>query len=141
MNEITGQDVSETRTQKLAEALFRASWRFNDGRRTWDIPIYSALSEESKQQLLDTAAACEVLLTEFPDESGQLLIWNCARTLFEAYHAHPYSSEPELPWDSSPKTVKFLWFQYGDAVVTEYYASKHLPSAKAFTQIKVGGKP
>lgn len=140
MNEITGEDVSGTRTQAMAKALFLASWQYNDGRRTDDIPIYSALSDASKQQLLDSAAAAEVLLTEFPDESGQLLIWNVARTLYEAYHIHPYSSEPGLPWDTAPNVVKLLWYKYGDAVVTEHYVSKHLPSAKAFTQIKVGGK-
>lgn len=140
MNEILQTDTSGTRTDAMARALFLASWNFNDGRQVTDIPIFDALSDASKQQLLDTCAAMECLLTEFPNESGQLLVWNLARVCYDAYHLHPFCDVPYFGFDMAPKDVKLLWYRYADQVLTTFYEVKHLPSSPHFTEIVIRGK-
>ncbi len=137
LNSLIGHDTSDTRTEHLARTLFKASWTYNDGRMVDDVPLYDALSDGAKRVLMDTAAAAEILLDEFGNEEERLVVGNLAWTLFDAYHCHPFCSEPNLPFVSAPADVKALWVQYAKDVLACYYEKKYLPSAPNFMDIQV----
>ena len=137
LNSILTADNSGTRTLAMARAMFRASWDYNDGRRVDDIPFFDDLPDAGKQVLMDSCAAAEVLLSEFGNEDERLVLGNLAWTLFDAYHAHPFCSEPHHPFDKAPDDMKALWVKYARAVLDAFYANKYLPSSGHFTTIEV----
>lgn len=137
LSELLNKDTSNTRTEHMARELHRASWLHNEGRTVYDIPLYDALDEFSKQQLMDTVAAVEVLLTQFPNEEYELTRYNVAVTLYDAYHAHPFWDGPRFPFNNAPTDMKKLWMSYAKFVLDKYYETRYLLPAENFTRIEV----
>lgn len=129
--------IDETSTIRVAKEFFRASWKHNPGRRVDDIPLFDSLPPESQFHLLECASAAERLLDEYGNENEELVRYNTAVVLYDAYHKHPASSLPELPWDTAPTDVKTLWMAYATDVLSAYYQFKQLPRHKPWIEIKV----
>lgn len=129
--------IDETSTIRLAREFFRSSWKHNPGKRVDDVPLFDALSPESQFHLLECAAAAEHLLDEYGNENEELVRYNTAAVLFDAYHKHPASSLPEFPWDTSPTDVRKLWMAYAYDVMQAYYQYKHLPRHKPWIKLEV----
>lgn len=66
-----------------------------------------------------------------------MLLWSLARVLYDAYHLHPASTAPPLPFDPAPTDVKVLWYSYAKDVLREWYTVKHLPRHKPWIEIEV----
>lgn len=135
--ELPTEDVQNTSTMCLARELHRSSWKWNIGRTVHDLPLFDSLGELAQFHLLDTAAAAQKLLNAFPDESGQLLTWNCAEALYLAYHAHPADKTPHGSWDDAPKEMKLLWYRYAEDFITEYYRVRGLPAYNGWMDVRI----
>lgn len=129
--------IEETSSLRVAQEFFRSSWNHNPGRRVDDIPLFDALSPEAQFHLLECAAAAERLLDEYGNEDEAVVRYNTAIVLYEAYHKHPVSEIPDLPWDSAPTEVRALWVRYAEDVVRAFYQYKHLPRRKPWLKLEV----
>lgn len=134
---IEDSGIDGTSTLKIAQEIFRSSWKNNPGRTVYDSPIFDGLDEVARFHLIETAAAAERLLDEYGNENEELVRYNTAVVLYDAYHKHPASSLPELPWDTAPTDVKTLWMAYATDVLSAYYQFKQLPRHKPWFEIKV----
>lgn len=126
-----------TSTLELARELHRSAIKNNVGRTIYDAISFDTLGDMGRFHLLDIAAVGERFLMEFPDESGQLLIWNLARTIFEAYYSHPVDSTPNLGWEKAPNDLKLLWYRYAEDFLRIWYSVKGLPRYPGWLQVKV----
>ncbi len=128
---------SETSTEDLAREIHRSSWKHNDGRTVLDIPLFDALSEPAKIQLLDVACAVEVMMDRFRDEDERLLRWNMAHVMWDAYHLHPFCHVPHLPFEGSPSDVRRLWEAYAQDAIDMWWLVKDKPRLKPNINIEV----
>ena len=78
-------DLEATSTWELARSLFNSSWQHNDGKQETDELFFDGLNEIALTHLIDTAGAAEEMLREFQNEPQDLLTYNTAATLYEAY--------------------------------------------------------
>lgn len=116
-----------TSTEHLARELHLSSWKHNEGRTVYDIPLFDALHEVQRVHLLDTAYAGEVMMLKYRDEDDRLLNWNMALVLWDAYHHHPYSELPTLPYQTAPNEVRQLWQEYAKDFIDKWWLVKDLP--------------
>lgn len=136
--ELSQESVAEgTSTLELARELHRAAWAANPGRTIYDVLTWEGLSPIAQAHLLDCAAAAEAILYFYDAEEQQLLTWNVSETVYRAYHEHPFSNVPDLPWITAPDEVKRLWFEYGKAIVNRWYLVKHLPQMVPWLNIEI----
>ncbi len=127
-----------TSTEHMARELHLASWKYNEGRTVYDIPLFDALHEVQRIHLLDTAYAGEVMMHKYRDEDERLLRWNLALVLWDAYHQHPWSSVPSLPFQTAPDEVRELWQKYAQDFIDKWWLVKDLPQlVTGNTEIKI----
>lgn len=130
--------TSDTSTEDLAREIHRSSWKHNDGRTVHDIPLFDALGEPAKIQLLDVAAAGEVMMWRFRDEDEKVLEWNLAHVMWDAYHQHPFAPElPHLPFQGAPADVVRLWMRYAKDFIDMWWLVKDKPRLKPNINIEI----
>lgn len=137
LNPVIETDIESTSTIALARALFQASWKWNVGRKVDDTLTWDGLTEIAKFHLLEVAFAAETLLEKYDTEPYKLLLGNLAIVIYEAYHKHPISTVPNLPFDTAPDDVKRLWIEYARTVLDAWYLSKQLPRHRGWLQVTV----
>lgn len=118
-------DPENTSTWELARALFTSSWQHNDGKTEEDVLFFDNLDPPAIQHLLDTASAAESMLKEYQHEPRELLIYNTAATLYEAYTQHMFSADPGLSWETAPQDVQLFWVQMAKDFIETWKQVKH----------------
>lgn len=129
-------DLEVTSTWALARALFSSSWQHNDGKTVTDEVFFDSLEEIAVTHLIDTAAAAEELLKEYANEPYDLLVYNTAATLYEAYTHHPYSADPGLPWESAPQDLQMFWTLMAKDFFDTWKAVKHKQPYKGWYDVE-----
>lgn len=125
-NNVTPNEYT-TSTEYLAREIHLSSWKHNEGRTVYDIPLFDTLHEVQRIHLLDTAHAGEVMMEKYRDEDPRLLNWNLALVLWDAYHQHPYSDLPSLSYQAAPLEVRQLWQKYAKDFEDLWWQVKDLP--------------
>lgn len=133
----TEGNAEGTSTLAIAEELHRSSWKNNPGKTIYDLPMFRSESPVAQAFLLDVACAAEAVLYFYDQEEQQLLTWNVADAVYTAYHKHPFSTVPDLPWVTAPNDVKRLWYEYAKDVVRVWYMTKHLPQMVPWLNIEI----
>lgn len=129
-------DLENTSTWDLARALFSSSWQHNDGKTVTDEVLFDSLEEIAVTHLIDTAAAAEELLKEYANEPYDLLVYNTAATLYEAYTHHPYSADPGLPWESAPQDLQMFWTLMAKDFMQKWKEVKHKTPYKGWFDVE-----
>lgn len=130
-------DLEATSTWNLARSLFTSSWQHNDGKTATDEVFFDNLEPIAITHLMDTAGAAEDMLRQFQHEEYNLLVYNTAATLYEAYTCHPYSADPGLPWENAPQDVQMFWVLMAKDFMETWKNVKNKPPFKGWYDVEL----
>lgn len=130
-------DLEATSTWNLARSLFMSSWQHNDGKTATDEVFFDNLEPIAITHLMDTAGAAEDMLRQFQNEEYNLLVYNTAATLYEAYTHHPYSADPALPWESAPQDVQMFWTLMAKDFMEKWKEVRNKPAYQGWYDVEV----